>query len=432
MRIALVALVFVGEVSLGRAEVTPGTMLDAEHAAAAAALLPPEVLAHYQAGEYRNPIAAWPAGAAFEPAYVAAWQKNAARLDVDAKGTIIEKEGGKAARGVWGLPFHIAPTDAAAGVKAMWNAYYALWRVGSTHDVLALDWVSKKSLERQAALESVTLYYEGAPVGVAPKDNPNDLASQQLATVSSPADLNGTASLAWRFRAPDKRDQAWTFIPALRRVRQVSPANRSDGFLGSDLSQDDGAVFDGKPEDFTWKLIGEKEQLVLVDPASVAGKVVRKPRADGGYDDEWPADLKVVGHQDPTWTGLPWAPVAPVLVPRKLWIVEAKPNDPLYLFARIELGIDQETFQGATSRKFDAQGVLLRSLQFLIGAPQAVDVKGEKLIFPASQMGYVLAENTKQARATVAGATPPGNSVHERRAPRDPGLFSLDRLQSGK
>ena len=30
----------------------------------------------------------------------------------------------------------------------------------------------------------------------------------------------------------------------------VSPANRSDGFLGSDMSQDDGPFFDGKPEDF--------------------------------------------------------------------------------------------------------------------------------------------------------------------------------------
>jgi len=31
---------------------------------------------------------------------------------------------------------------------------------------------------------------------------------------------------------------------ALRRVRAVSPANRSDGFLGSDMSQDDGAFFE--------------------------------------------------------------------------------------------------------------------------------------------------------------------------------------------
>jgi Protein of unknown function (DUF1329) len=432
MRIRILLALVSCSVLVARADLNPGGVLDAEHAAEATPLLPPEVLAHYQAGEYRNALAAWPKVDAFEAAYAAASNRNAARLAVDAQGTIVEKDGGKPARGVWGLPFRIDASDPTAGVKVMWNSYYALWRVGSTHDVLALDWVSKKGLDRQAVLESQTLYYEGAPASIAPKDNPNDLASQQLATVSSPADLNGTASLAWRFRAPDKRDQSWTFIPALRRVRQVSPANRSDGFLGSDLSQDDGALFDGKPEDFTWKLVGEKEQLVLADPASLAGQVGRKVRPDGGFDDEWPADLKVVGHQDPTWKGLPWAPVAPVLVRRKLWIVEAKPNDPLYLFSRIELGIDQETFQGASSRKFDSQGVLLRSLQFMLGASQPVEINGEKLSFPATQMGYVLAENTKQARATVAATTPPGKSVHERLAPRDPNLFSLDRLQSGK
>jgi two-component system response regulator AtoC len=30
--------------------------------------------------------------------------------------------------------------------------------------------------------------------------------------------------------------------------------------------------------------------------------------------------------------------------------VEAMPRDPYYLFAKIEIGLDQETFQGATSR----------------------------------------------------------------------------------
>ena len=27
--------------------------------------------------------------------------------------------------------------------------------------------------------------------------------------------------------------------------------------MGSDMSQDDGSYFDGKPEDFDWKLIGD-------------------------------------------------------------------------------------------------------------------------------------------------------------------------------
>ncbi len=421
----LLLLVLVAPVS---AALEPGQMLEASNADEAAALLPPELLAHYKDGTYRNRIAAWPSTPPWEPAFAAASAANAARLDVDAKGSIIVKDGGAPARGVYGLPFAIDASDPNAGVKVIWNAYYAFWRIGSSHDLLALDWVGKGGLERQARLESQILFSEGVPPSRAPKENALDVASQALAVVGSPADLNGTASLAWRFRDGQKQDQAWTYVPALRRVRQVSPANRSDGFLGSDLSQDDGSFFDGKPEDFTWKLVGEREALVLADPASLAGTAKRTALPNGGIHEEWPSDQKVVGYQDPEWKGVAWAPVAPVLVRRKLWVVEATPKDPYYLFAKVEIGVDQETFQGALTRKFDAQGVLLRTLQFLAYASQPIETGGEQLILPASSMGFILAENQKAGRATVAGTAPPGDSVHERRVPIDAGVFSLDRL----
>ena len=432
MRCLAVVLLLSARAALAADTLAPGTVLDSESAAAAESLLPPETLAHYKAGEYRNTIAAWSPGPSWEPAFTAASEANTAMLDVDDRGTIVERDGGKQARGLYGLPFRVDPADPKAGVKAIWNAYYAIWRIGGTHDALALDWIGKKGLERQAVLESHTLYFEGVPPSRARKENLQDLAAQQRAIVASPADLNGTASLSWRFRGADQHDQAWTYVPALRRVRQISPANRSDGFLGSDLSQDDGTFFDGKPEDFTWKLIGEREALVLADPASLAGKVDRRARPDGGIEETWPGNARSVGYQDPDWKGLPWAPHDPVLVRRKLWMVEAAPKDPYYLFKRIEIGLDQETFQGATSRKFDAQATLLRSLQFISYASAPIDAGGEHLILPGSSMSYIAAENLKSQRATVIGTTPPGRSIHERRIPIDPALFALDRLGAGK
>jgi hypothetical protein len=433
MRVALALGLFVLAITAHAGTPPPvGGVLDKTTAAAAEGLLPPETLARYAAGEFTNTIAAWPPGPPWEPAFDAACKQNADRFDVDQHGTIVEKASGKPATGIYGLPFRIDANDPKAGVKVMWNAYYALWRVASSHDVLGIAWVGRTAKQRDAILESHLLFYEGAPSARAPKENALDLAQQARAVVTSPADLNGTASLSWRFRDPGKQDQSWTYVPALRRVRQVSPANRSDGFLGSDLSQDDGAIFDGKPEAFEWKLVGSRKALVLADPGSLTGKTKRAARPDGGFDDDWPLDTKVVGFQDPAWKGLAWAPVAPVLVERTLWVVEAKPRDPYYLFARIELGIDQETFQGTTSRKFDQQGALLRSLQFLLGAPEPIEVGGEKLRIPGSSMGYILAENLKQDRATIAGMAPPGVSVHSRRVLIDPALFQLDRLGAGK
>jgi len=426
--VLVLGLCLAARLAVAQDPLAPGQVLDEKSAGAAEPLLAPEVLAHYTAGEYRNTIGAWPPGPPWEPAFAAASERNAPRLDVDEHGTMVEREGGAPAKGLYGLPFRIDATDPRAGVKAIWNAYYSLWRIGATHDVLAMEWVAKGSREREAILESHTLYYEGAPPGRAPKENPMGLASQQRAVVTAPADLNGTASLGWRFRAADQADQSWTYVPALRRVRQVSPTNRSDGFLGSDLSQDDGNFFDGKPEDFTWKLLGEREALVLADPASLTGTTKSHARPDGAVEDEWTPDQKAVGFQDSTWRGLAWAPIGAQLVRRKLWIVEATPRDPYYLFGRIEIGLDQETFQGATSRKFDRQGTLLRSLQFMLYASRPIEVGGETLLLPTSSMGYILAENTKQSRATVVGVAPPGRSVHERRSTVDPGLFTLERL----
>src|SRR5581483_5343061 len=126
-----------GEAARADDALAPGRVLDRDAAAAAEGLLPPETLAHYRAGEYRNAIAAWPAGPAWDEAFEAASHRNAGRLGVDARGTIVERASGKPAHGLYGLPFRIDPADPQAGVEVIWNAYYALWRTASSHDVVA-------------------------------------------------------------------------------------------------------------------------------------------------------------------------------------------------------------------------------------------------------------------------------------------------------
>src|SRR6185369_17465308 len=176
--------------------------------------------------------------------------------------------------------------------------------------------------------------------------NPNNLLMQFVANTTNPADLEGTAALAWRYRDPDKRDSTWAYVPSLRRTRAVSPTNRSDGFLGSDLSQDDGPFFDGKPEDFEWKLVGSGEQLRYADPLSLEGKSEVRWLPGGGWRAIWNKDIKSVGFQDPNWKGIAWAPIGPQLAKRPVWIIEATPKDKYYLYGKAQLLIDKETYQG--------------------------------------------------------------------------------------
>src|SRR5690242_14255461 len=152
-RVLLVLVVSIA-VSVQSEALTPGAMLDASNASEADGLLPPEVVGRYKSGQFKNRIAEWPNGPAWDDAFETASRKNAGRLDVNEHGTIVDNASGKQATGLYGLPFAIDRADPKAGVKVMWNVYYALWRIASTHDMLSLVWVGPKTKQREAVLES--------------------------------------------------------------------------------------------------------------------------------------------------------------------------------------------------------------------------------------------------------------------------------------
>jgi len=57
------------------------------------------------------------------------------------------------------------------------DAYYALWRVASTHDLLSIVWVGPKAKQREAVLESISSL-RGVPASRVPTDNALNLASR--------------------------------------------------------------------------------------------------------------------------------------------------------------------------------------------------------------------------------------------------------------
>ena len=173
-------------------------------------------------------------------------------------------------------------------MKIVWNYFYTMYYGGNGHYRADLLWISRHGLDRAVEVDSFTKYYEGQHPRFREPNADRELLTQSLAEVRAPADVNGIVSLSWRYRGADRRDAIWTFVPALRRVRQVSPANRSDGFLGSDLTQDDGAYFDGKVEDFTWKLVGEQDLLVLFDKLSFTDPAKLERLPEGGWRMEVP------------------------------------------------------------------------------------------------------------------------------------------------
>jgi hypothetical protein len=419
----------------GGAELAPGTTLDSSTAEQAKDLLPPEILAHYQKNEYVNPIVAWPEDkTTFPPDFKAASAANAGKYTVASEGHVVDKASGQQPPFIFGFPFPTVDTkDPTAGSQIIWNYLYRTWYFGNLLAESQINMTSRASLSRRLDVEASFMYFDGVPERERPKTNAGNFLVKFLTVVKSPADVNGTAALTWRYRDPAKRDSAWTYVPALRRVRAISPANRSDGFLGSDLAQDDGNFFEGKPEDFTWKLIGETDQLRLVDPINLEGKSRNVWVAPNGWNAMWD-DIPFIGYMDPAWKGVAWAPRTAALAKRRHWIVEGVPKDRYYLFGKLVLYIDKTAFQGAWDRKFDWKGELLTTYQVMAYNPQPITRPDGQIDYvQGSNMAYQTAEAIKLERATIAGIKSSPDSVFHLRVLFNESKFALDSLaQAGK
>jgi hypothetical protein len=412
-----------------RSRPNPGDVLGKDNWQLAEGLLPPEVLKHYQEGGYANPIVDWPDDVYTWPEdFLAGSKANEGRFDVGEQGHIIDKASGEQPPHILGFPFPtIDPKDPRAADKIVWNFFYRTWYWGNSRSLSQLNWVKPSGLERRVDVDVSFKYYDGVPTDQLEK-NPQNFSMQFLTVVTSPTDVNGTANLSWRFRDPAKRDNSWAFVPALRRVRAVSPSNRSDGFLGSDMSQDDGPFFDGKPEDFTWSFAGEVDQLRIIDPLSLKGQFEAVWLPQGGWRTLWP-DIPFLGYMDNEWKGVGWAPRTGALALRRHWVVTGVPKDKYYLYGRLELYVDKITFQGSWNRKFGWKGELLNTLQVMAWVPKATKRPDGRVDYvQGSNMAFQCAENIRQSQATVAGIKSNPKGGFDERITFDPSYFEMASL----
>ncbi len=425
MRVSVVVLSLCLAVAAS-AELQPGATLGPDNWEQARGLLPEEFLAAYQRGDFRHRVGAFAVDRiGDDPVFREALEANRGRYGLSPAGSIVDTGSGAPPDYVYAWPFpDIDRTDPQAAMKIVWNYFYTLYYGGNSHYRADLLWVSRRGLDRAIEVDTWVKHYDGQHPRFREPDADRELLTQTLAEVGAPADVSGILSLSWRYRGADQRDSLWAFVPALRRVRQVSPANRSDGFLGSDLTQDDGAYFDGKVEDFTWTLKGEQDLLVLFDAPSFERRAELQRLPDGGWRMLIPGGARV-GFQVPGWPGAPWCPVQEVLVRRPHWIVEAVPKDPYYLFGKLVFRFDKELFMGSYTSKYDWQGTLIGSYS-AIRTNIVRAAPGELWGWAGGAVAVAL--NWKLDRATAAGIVAGRNSPADSRIPLSSNMFSLQRL----
>lgn len=79
----------------------------------------------------------------------------------------------------------------------------------------------------------------------------------------SPFDIAGTAFMIIRYEDPRKTDDAWAYIPTLRRVRRISAEVKSDSLLGTDLTLEDFYCFAGRVLEWNWEYLGTAKVLAV-------------------------------------------------------------------------------------------------------------------------------------------------------------------------
>jgi len=80
-----------------------------------------------------------------------------------------------------------------------------------------------------------------------------DDGDKVLAVFDAPADVKGTVFLGHTHR--DRADDQWLYLPALKRVKRIAPANKTSPFMGSEFSYED--LASSEVEKFTYAYRGE-------------------------------------------------------------------------------------------------------------------------------------------------------------------------------
>lgn len=92
----------------------------------------------------------------------------------------------------------------------------------------------------------------------------------RLMFFAHPADVKDTGFLTFDYDDPDRDDDQWLYLPALRKTKRIASADKSRSFMGSDLSYADMTSRNLDDYDFTLKKVmdvkGHKTWLIEALP----------------------------------------------------------------------------------------------------------------------------------------------------------------------
>lgn len=400
--------------------VVPGERIDRDNWHRVAELLPTSVLEWVKKGELTLTIGAMQDEVQWEEPFMSASERNADRYDVDDEGGLIDRATRVRPPHTYGFPFpHIDATNPADGIKVMWNATMTTFKFGTLHSPFALHWIGRNGFERVVQGHAIGVAYDYQPRAI---PNPERTETRDLFQATSPASADGIATLTWRY-IDNRPDSVWGYAPAARRIRQLTAANRSDPAYGSDITVDDGFLWLGKNQSFTWKLIGAQQILVgAVIPAHVA--LQRGRQWSGGQEWISPATFPGVkfGWELDHSELAPWMPTNFIRVERPVWVVEGYPKDRYYNGGRHLFYVDQVTFKPYYKIVFTPSGEYWRTVLNDLGIGTTGDGVRQVMV------GAIISVDDRAHHASYSRGNAADLIVEYNSAAAQPQLFSMQGL----
>jgi hypothetical protein len=380
--------------------VKPGDVIDTTNADKVKDLLPEEFLNVVKKGDWILNIGEFGYDYDWDEDYYKLSAENEGRYVLGDKKEILDAGTGQIPMFVRGMPFPNIDfeNDPDAAVKFMHNRDVNNFIISSW---LALDYskygnltfVGRKGYERGVMFSNEINYWWNRTGGEIP--NPRDLKMTNFLVSQAPYDLKGTATLYLR-HLDGRPDSVYAYVPAIRRVKRLSGANRSDPQMGSDQTADDWDGFGGHIESMKWTYMGKKIMLKPLNRNDA--QAPRELKLDGnrgwkfGMDDACELGFMKAG-----WTGAPWAYVNHVWIPTEMVILKATPLDPFYAYGDMILYFDTKSTTCAFNIKYTKAGEFWK---YLVCAPAPGTWKGGKKLLTINGPSSVVDAKTDHGSPT--------------------------------
>jgi hypothetical protein len=340
----IISLFLLGGIpGIASADVSAGDVIDKSNWEEIQGLLPDPVLNWVKTGDITIDVGElkYDPKDYLNPEHKRSREANKGKYDLDDDVMFVEKGTGGFPDYVEGIPFpesELDEKDPNVGAKIMYNKFYASYTQGNLRFPFGTIWVSRRGgFEREVKCEWQQYPLDGYG-GHKEDSNREGYERFALIRVLAPFDIAGTNILLMRYRGK-KADTTLAYVPAIRRVRRMSPANRSDSFIGSDACVDDAWCFDGKVNAFNWKMLRKQEALLpFLDENP---QPLMKGKGEEYWTDKSMKQIKY-GYEDKEWQGTPWHPTNLVWVKRAAYVLEMTPKDPYYNYGTQYMWVDTD------------------------------------------------------------------------------------------